>query len=178
MPEALKSGAASLRGPRRRRRVARNYACHLTEGGLVRPKTEDMNGTSGGSPCSGWGRRVPMPRASARARQQWREARSFQDKAQRLFKEPTTAFFEWLLLETLQELIDERGDAVSQAELARRSGLSQRVVSYWIPLMSEMGFVDRAPDADGRAWRLLLTDLGERTVRACNERLEAAGLTR
>ncbi|MES1184216.1 MAG: MarR family transcriptional regulator [Myxococcales bacterium] len=101
----------------------------------------------------------------------------FQQKAQRLFKEPTTAFVEWLLLETLQELIEERGDAVSQAEVARRSGLSERVVSRWISLMSDLGFVDRGPDADRRAWRLILTDLGERTVRVCNERLEAAGLT-
>jgi DNA-binding MarR family transcriptional regulator len=126
---------------------------------------------------SSWDRRSPAARASASVRQQWREARVFQEKAQRLFKEPTTTFVEWLLLETLQELIDERGDAVSQAEVARRSGLSERVVSYWMLLMSDLGFVDRGPDADGRAWRVLITDLGERTVRACNERLEAAGLT-
>jgi DNA-binding MarR family transcriptional regulator len=101
----------------------------------------------------------------------------FQARAQRLFKELTTTFVEWLLLETLQELIDERGDAVSQADVARRSGLSERVVSHWLLLLSDLGFVDRGPDPDGRAWRVLITDLGERTVQACNERLEAAGLT-
>lgn len=116
-------------------------------------------------------------RPSAGARQRWREARLFQKKAQRLFKEPTTTFVEWLLLETLQELNDERGDAVSQAEVARRSGLSERVVSYWMLLLSDLGFVDRGPDSDGRAWRVLITDMGERTVQACNARLEAAGLT-
>lgn len=125
----------------------------------------------------GWGRRAPTPRPSARVRQQWRDARIFQQSAQRSFKESTTTFVEWLLLETLQELIDERGDAVSQADVARRSGLSERVVSHWMLLMSDMGFVDRGPDADGRAWRVLLTELGERTIQVCNERLEAAGLT-
>lgn len=140
----------------------------------MRPKIEDSGHAS---PCGGGAGRIAAPRATARARQRWREARMFQQKAQRLFKEPTTAFVEWLLLETLQELIEERGDAVSQAEVARRSGLSERVVSRWISLMSDLGFVDRGPDADRRAWRLILTDLGERTVRVCNERLEAAGLT-
>jgi len=124
-----------------------------------------------------WGRPVPATRPSAEARRQWREAREFQSSAQRLFKHPTIAFVEWLLLETLQELLDERGDAVSQAELARRSGLSERVVSYWMLLLSDLGIVDREPDADGRAWGVILTDLGQRTVQACNERLEEAGLT-
>jgi DNA-binding MarR family transcriptional regulator len=126
---------------------------------------------------SGWGHRAPPPRPSAHVRQQWREARIFQRSAQRSFKESTTTFVEWLLLETLQELIDERGGAVSQAEVARRSGLSERVVSHWMLLMSDMGCVDRGPDTDGRAWRVLLTELGKRTIQVCNERLEAAGLT-
>lgn len=94
-----------------------------------------------------------------------------------MFKQSTTTFVEWLLLETLQELIDERGDAVSQADIARRSGLSERVVSYWMLLMSDLGLVDRGPDSDGRAWRVLITDLGRLMVQVCNERLEAAGLT-
>ena len=29
----------------------------------------------------------------------------------------------------------------------------------------------------GVAWRVILTELGERTLQACNERLEEAGLT-
>ena len=81
-----------------------------------------------------WARPVPAPRPSARARRLWREAREFQSNAQRLFKGPTVTFVEWLLLETLQELVEERSEAVSQAEVARRSGLSERVVSYWMLL--------------------------------------------
>jgi hypothetical protein len=84
---------------------------------------------------------------------------------------------EWLLLETLHELIDERGDAVSQADLARRTGISERVVSYWMLQMTEYAAVDRAPTPDGRAWRVLLTRGGEQSRDQCNRRLEAAGLT-
>jgi DNA-binding MarR family transcriptional regulator len=124
-----------------------------------------------------WPRAFPATRPSADARRRWREAREFQCNAQRLFKDPTVTFVEWLLLETLQELFEERSEAVSQADVARRSGLSERVVSYWMLLLSDLGVVDREPDADGRAWGLLLTDLGKRTLRACNDRLEEAGLT-
>ena len=81
------------------------------------------------------------------------------------------------MLETVQELLDEQGEAVTQAEVARRSGLSERVVSYWMLLLSDLGVVDREPDADGRAWGVILTDLGQRTLQACNDRLEEAGLT-
>jgi hypothetical protein len=121
---------------------------------------------------------VPARRASAEARRKWREAREFQSRAQRLFKDPTLAFVEWLLLETVQELFDERREAVTQADVARRSGLSERVVSYWMLLLSDLGVVDREPEGDGRAWGVILTDLGQRTLHACNERLEEAGLTR
>jgi DNA-binding MarR family transcriptional regulator len=86
-------------------------------------------------------------------------------------------FIEWLLLETLAELIDERNDAVSQAEVARRAGFSERVVSYWMIMMSELGAVDRGPDTDGRAWRVILTEAGSRTLQGCNQLLEEAALS-
>ncbi|HEX2870499.1 MAG TPA: MarR family winged helix-turn-helix transcriptional regulator [Polyangiaceae bacterium] len=86
-------------------------------------------------------------------------------------------FAMWLLLETLQELLDETGDAVSQNALAERTGLTRHVTSYWMILMSEEGLIDRGPHPNIAAWRVILTELGERTLAACNQRLEAAGLT-
>jgi hypothetical protein len=44
-------------------------------------------------------------------------------------------------------------------------------------VMSEADLVDRGPSATGRAWSVILTDLGERTLQACNDRLEEGGLT-
>jgi hypothetical protein len=85
---------------------------------------------------------------------------------------------EWLVLETVRELCDETGGAVSQNLVADRAGLTRQVASYWMIVMSETDLVDRGPSATGNAWRVILTDLGERTLQACNERLEEAGLTR
>ena len=101
----------------------------------------------------------------------------FQLAAHRALAELHVPFIEWLLLETLQELIDEKQDAVSQIEVATRAGLTRMVASYRMILMQEQGLVDGGPDSDGRAYRIYLSGLGQRTLRACNERLEAAGLT-
>ncbi len=86
-------------------------------------------------------------------------------------------FTEWLLLETLKELFEETGDAVSQTAIAERAGITPKVASYWLIMMSENALVDRGPTSEGTAWRVVLTSLGERTLQACNERLEDAGLT-
>jgi hypothetical protein len=51
------------------------------------------------------------------------------------------------------------------------------VASYWLIVMSESALVDRGPSSEGNAWRVILTDLGERTLLTCNERLEEGGLT-
>jgi hypothetical protein len=123
---------------------------------------------------------TPPPEAVSKSkpqRRQWRDARRFQERAQDLLAREGVSFVEWLLLETIHEAIHERRDAVSQVEVARRCGLSQRVISYWMLQMTEYGAVDRAPTPDGRAWRVLLTKGGQLTRALCNQRLEAAGLT-
>lgn len=84
---------------------------------------------------------------------------------------------QWLLLETVRELCDETCDAVSQNAVAERAGVARQVASYWMIVMSEDALVDRGPASEGHSWRVILTDLGERTLQACNERLEEAGLT-
>lgn len=116
-------------------------------------------------------------RATARARKRWRDARAFQADVQLQLARERVPFAMWLLLETLQELLDETGDAVSQNALAERTGLTRHVTSYWMILMSEEGLIDRGPHPNIAAWRVILTELGERTLAACNQRLEAAGLT-
>ena len=119
-----------------------------------------------------------LQRRSSAERRLWHDARLFQERAQRLLGEQNVSFVEWLLLETLQELIDETGDAVSQIAVARRSALSERVVSHWMRVMDDFGFIDREPGDDGRAWRVELSKLGQRMLQTSNERLEAAGITR
>jgi hypothetical protein len=122
-------------------------------------------------------RPVTTPRGSAGARRVWRDGRVFQEQAHRALAKQAVPFVQWLLLETLQELIDETGGPVSQAAVAGGTALSARVISYWMVLMAELGLIDRGPSSDGRQWRIILTSMGEQTLLACNERLEAAGLT-
>jgi DNA-binding MarR family transcriptional regulator len=85
-------------------------------------------------------------------------------------------FFEWLLLETLHELIRETSDAVSQSQLVERTGLTKTVVSYWMFSMQERGLVDRGPALDGRSYRIWISRDGEQTLLEYARRLGAAGL--
>jgi DNA-binding MarR family transcriptional regulator len=82
----------------------------------------------------------------------------------------------WLVLETLYELLEHTGDAVSQAVVAERAGMTKMVVSYWMSLMADEGYVSREPDSDGRAYRVITTTFGDETLAMCNERLAALGL--
>lgn len=116
-------------------------------------------------------------RPSVAARKRWRDARAFQADVQTALSKLHVSFAQWLVLETLRELRDETREAVSQNLVADRAGLTRQVVSYWMIVMSELALVDRGPAAAGCAWRVILTEQGELTLRACNERLEEAGLT-
>jgi hypothetical protein len=118
--------------------------------------------------------RPPIRPPTARLRQAWRAARDFQTEVQRALG--STAFIEWLLLETLQDLLDETRDAVNQAAIAQRAGLTKMVTSYWMAAMAEEGLVSRGPALDGRAYRIFIDELGELVLRECWERLEGAGL--
>ena len=82
----------------------------------------------------------------------------------------------WLVLETLYELLEHTGDAVSQAQVAERAGMTKMVVSYWMTIMTLEGYVSREPDCDGRAYRVLTTSFGDETLAMCNDRLAALGL--
>src|SRR5687768_8283634 len=92
--------------------------------------------------------KISATRRSAPVREKWRAARSFQVAAQKELGNVAVPFVMWLLLESLAELIAERLDAVSQAAVAERAGLSRMVTSYWMVVMSDDGLVDRGPDGD------------------------------
>jgi DNA-binding MarR family transcriptional regulator len=113
---------------------------------------------------------------TAAVRQRWREAHEFQARAQKVLANVGVPFIQWLLLESLRELNLEHQNAVSQARIAERSGLSRMVTSYWMIAMNENGLVDRGPDEEGRAYRIWLSNLGTETLRQCNERLSHSGV--
>jgi DNA-binding MarR family transcriptional regulator len=96
---------------------------------------------------------------------------------QRALRQWRIPFGMWLVLETLYELLEHTGDAVSQAVVAERAGMTKMVVSYWMTLMADEGFISREPDSDGRMYRVITTSFGNETLAMCNERLAALGLT-
>lgn len=114
------------------------------------------------------------PRLSAPVRMAWREARELEHQLRKALG--PTVFCEWLLLETLHELVEQTHDAVSQAQLAERTGLTKMAVSYWMASMNERGLIDREPSDYGRSYRIYLSGDGRRTLREYARRLEAAGL--
>jgi DNA-binding MarR family transcriptional regulator len=95
---------------------------------------------------------------------------------QRALRQWRIPFGMWLVLETLYELLEHTGDAVSQAAVAERAGMTKMVVSYWMTLMDGEGFISRQPDSDGRAYRVITTKFGDETLEMCNQRLAALGL--
>jgi DNA-binding MarR family transcriptional regulator len=111
------------------------------------------------------------------ARARWREARQFEARTREVLGLQRTSFVEWLLLQTLSELKGGDCEGVAQNELARRTGLSRKVVSYWMIVMADFGLVDRGQGEDPRSLGVLISERGEELLRACNERLAAAGLT-
>jgi DNA-binding MarR family transcriptional regulator len=119
---------------------------------------------------------LPAPNTSA-ARTRWREARRFEARTREVLGLQRTDFTEWLLLQTLAELGGGDNEGVKQNEIATRTGLSRKVVSYWMIIMADCGLVDRGQGDDPRSWGVLLSARGEELLRVCNERLAAAGLT-
>ena len=101
----------------------------------------------------------------------WRCARQFQRQATRLTKLHGISFARWQLLDVTERLIRQKGDAVSQLEVARGAQVATSTVSEMMgPLMWD-GFVDIGPDAWGVSYRIWLTEKGERMVAALRARL-------
>lgn len=121
-----------------------------------------------------FGLRVPN---TAAARDRWREARQFEARTRDVLSLQRTDFTEWLLLQTLSDLRGGDSESVKQNEIASRTGLSRQVVSYWLIIMADCGLVNRGQGDDPRSWGVLISSRGEELLRACNERLAAAGLT-
>lgn len=115
--------------------------------------------------------------STAAARARWRQAREFEARARLVLALQKMEFIEWLLLQTLSELEQQDWEGVKQNEIARRTGVSRQLVSYWMIALDERGLVDRGPGEDPRSWGVLISERGEELLQACNERLAAAGLT-
>lgn len=110
-------------------------------------------------------------------RERWRAARRFQVAAKRALAKTDMSFSEWLLLEALDELVRETGDAVSQQAVAARAGVSKVMASYWMTKLEQDCLLDRGLGEDTRSYLLLLSEEGAEALARCREALGRAGLT-
>ncbi len=101
----------------------------------------------------------------------WRSARLFQRRAKRETRGQGISFARWQVLDVTERLISQKGDAVSQLEVARGAQLAESTVSELIgPLMLD-GLVDVRPDAWGASYRIWMTEEGERLVATLRAKL-------
>ena len=94
----------------------------------------------------------------------WRCARQFQRRANQVARAQGISFARWQLLDVTERLIRQKGDAVSQLEVASGALVAKSTVSELMgPLMWD-GLVDIGPDASGVSYRIWMTRAGERLV--------------
>ena len=74
-------------------------------------------------------------------------------------------FAQWLILQTMAELIEETGDAVSELAVANRLGMDRTTVSQVTWRLARSGLVDVGPAAVWPGLRNFVTTSGERMRR-------------
>jgi DNA-binding MarR family transcriptional regulator len=85
-------------------------------------------------------------------------------------------FAQWLVLQTMAELIAETRDAVSELAVATRLGMDRTTVSQVTWRLAWDGFVNAGPSAVWPALRSRLTERGQRMAREGAALVEAASL--
>jgi Mn-dependent DtxR family transcriptional regulator len=85
-------------------------------------------------------------------------------------------FAQWLVLQTMAELIAETRDAVGELAVATRLGMDRTTVSQVTWRLARDGFVDVGPSAVWPALRNWLTGKGERMAREGAALVGAASL--
>ncbi len=104
---------------------------------------------------------------------QWLVAARWRRRAALECKRAGLTFTEWLVIDALRELLEEINDAVSQNDLALRSGLRRGNICDLMPSLEKKNLVSRGPSATGRALRLFPTDKAYHLLEWLYPRLDA-----
>lgn len=86
----------------------------------------------------------------------WLGAMRWRSCVERALESMGLTFVQWLVLELARELVVERGEAVSQNQIAARGSVHRSTVSVAVGQLMELDLVGREIDWTGRAWRLTL----------------------
>jgi DNA-binding MarR family transcriptional regulator len=96
----------------------------------------------------------------------WRAAMAWQRALDAALGPLGLTHTQYLVLSAAQECTAEARDAVAQRTIARKAGLDEATMSRIARTLDERKLFDRGGSADGRAWRILLTEEGKRKLRA------------
>jgi DNA-binding MarR family transcriptional regulator len=81
---------------------------------------------------------------------------------------------QYLVLASAAGAIREQGDAVTQNAIARSAELDRATISNLVRKLEARGLLDRGMDAtDGRRWRVILTQRGQRMLEKATSLVEA-----
>jgi DNA-binding MarR family transcriptional regulator len=81
---------------------------------------------------------------------------------------------QWIVLDAARTLVQSTEDAVSQNDVALHTEIDRMTVSQVMRNLEKANLVDRGPDADGRAYRIYVTEKGERAAKLGAARIETA----
>jgi DNA-binding MarR family transcriptional regulator len=104
----------------------------------------------------------------------WKRAMRWRQIVEKELKPLGLSFVEWLVLDATRHMVRRRGDAVSQNQVAERTGLDRMTVSRAMAVLDRQGFVSRGPDMYCIAYRVFATEEGRALADACSAIIEAA----
>ena len=115
------------------------------------------------------------PSAVVRGFALWHAAMRWQRAIDAALRPLELTHTQYLVLVSTARAIREQGDAVAQSAIAERAGLDQATTSTLIRKLDSRGLLDRGIDGvDGRRWRVILTQRGQRTLDRATALVEAA----
>ena len=95
----------------------------------------------------------------------WRDVWEARRELGRSLRALGTTFAQWRVLYATDQLTREQGEGVSQLDVSVRAGMDQWTISEVMRRLGDKGWVDRAPDGEGFAWRVLVTAAGREILK-------------
>jgi hypothetical protein len=94
----------------------------------------------------------------------WRCARQFQRRAKQVARASGISFARFQVLDVAERLFRQKGEPVSELEVARGALLAKSTISELMSAMMLQGLVDIGPDSWGVSYRIGVTEEGKRLV--------------
>ena len=101
----------------------------------------------------------------------WQISNLWQSKIRILLKNSNITFNEYLILETLYKLIQNKSN-ITQQDICKNSSIDRSVVSLKITILEEKNLITRSQPEDKRSYRLSLTNNGNLLIKSLINNIE------